>query len=47
MADKLNEFASKMGKGGPAPGKLGLGAKLLVAGAAAAYGIQQAMYTGE
>lgn len=45
MADKLNEFASKMGKGGPAPGKLGLGAKLLAAGAAAVYGIQQSMYT--
>ena len=48
MADKLNEFASKMaaGKGGP-PGKIGLGVKLLAAGAAAAYGIQQSMYTGE
>jgi len=46
MADKLNEFASKMaaGKGGP-PGKIGLGVKLLAAGAAAAYGIQQSMYT--
>jgi len=46
MADKLNEFASKIGKGGP-PGKMGLGVKLLAAGAAAVYGIQQSMYTVE
>jgi len=32
------------GKGGP-PGKIGLGVKLLAAGAAAAYGLQQSMYT--
>jgi len=44
MADKLNEFANKMGKGG-APKGLGLGAKLLAAGAAAVYGLQQSMYT--
>jgi len=44
MADKLNEFANKMGKGGT-PRGLGLGAKLLAAGAAAVYGLQQSMYT--
>merc|ERR1712042_204109 len=44
MADKLNEFAGKFGKGGPPKG-LGLGVKLLAAGAAAVYGIQQSMYT--
>lgn len=46
MADKLNEFANQMGKGG-APKGLGLGVKLLAAGAAAVYGIQQSMYTVE
>jgi len=46
MADKLNDFAKQMGKGG-APKGLGLGAKLLAAGAAAAYGLQQSMYTVE
>jgi len=44
MADKLNEFAGKFGKGG-APKGLGLGVKLLAAGAAAVYGLQQSMYT--
>jgi len=44
MADKLNDFAKQMGKGG-APKGLGLGAKLLAAGAAAVYGLQQSMYT--
>merc|ERR1719277_1758340 len=42
MADKLNDFAGKMGK---APKGLGLGVKLLAAGAAAAYGFQQSMFT--
>jgi len=46
MADKLNEFAGKFGKGG-APKGLGLGVKLLAAGAAAVYGLQQSMYTVE
>ena len=50
MADfdkKMNEFASKMGKGGVpgAPKGLGLGVKLLAAGLAGAYGLQQSMYT--
>lgn len=42
MADKLNDLAGKMGK---APKGLGLGVKLLAAGAAAAYGLNQSMYT--
>jgi len=42
MADKLNDLAGRMGK---APKGLGLGIKLLAAGAAAAVGVQQAMYT--
>jgi len=46
MAEKLNEFAGKFGKGG-APKGLGLGVKLLAAGAAALYGVQQSMYTVE
>ena len=46
MADKLNEFASKLSKGGGgAPRGLGLGIKLLVAGVAGAYGLNQSMYT--
>jgi len=47
MADKLNEFASKLGKGGVpgAPKGLGLGMKLLAVGAAGVYGLQQSMYT--
>ena len=47
MADKLNEFASKFSKGGApgAPKGLGLGIKLLAAGVAGAYGLQQSMYT--
>merc|ERR1712168_1552367 len=49
MEEKLKDFASKAGKGGMpgAPKGLGLGAKLLAAGAAAAYGLQQSMYTVE
>lgn len=46
MADKLNEFAGKFGKGG-APKGLGLGVKLLAAGVAGVYGLQQSMYTVE
>lgn len=42
---KLNDFANKLGKGGP-PG-LGLGIKLLAVGGAAVYGLSQAMYTVE
>ena len=45
MADKLNEFAKNLGKGG-APKGLGAGVKLLAAGAAALYGLQQSIYTG-
>lgn len=46
MAEKLNEFASKLGKGaGGAPRGLGLGIKLLAAGVAGAYGLNQSMYT--
>ena len=48
MEEKLKDFASKAGKGGMpgAPKGLGLGVKLLAAGAAAVYGVQQSMYTG-
>jgi len=42
MADKLNDLAGRMGK---APKGLGLGAKIVAAGVAAAYGLQQSMYT--
>jgi len=47
MEEKLKDFASKAGKGGmpAAPKGLGLGVKLLAAGAAAVYGVQQSMYT--
>ena len=47
MADKLNEFANKFSKGGApgAPKGLGLGVKLLAAGVAGVYGLQQSMYT--
>jgi len=44
MADKLNDLAGRMGK---APKGLGLGAKVVAAGAAAIYGLQQSMYTVE
>jgi prohibitin 2 len=48
MEEKIKEFSSKIGKGGMpgAPKGLGLGVKLLAAGAAAVYGVQQSMYTG-
>jgi prohibitin 2 len=45
MADKLNEFAGKFGKGG-APKGLGVGIKLLAVAAAGAYGLKESMYTG-
>lgn len=43
MADKFAEFAGRMGK---APKGVGTGLKLLVAAAAAAYGIKESVYTG-
>jgi hypothetical protein len=46
MADKLNEFAGKFGKGG-APKGLGIGMKLLAVAAAGAYGLKESMYTGK
>ena len=45
MADKLNEFAGKFGKGG-APKGLGFGMKALAVLAAGAYGLKESMYTG-
>merc|ERR1712076_162058 len=47
MEEKIKDFSSKMGKGGMpgAPKGLGLGVKLLAAGAAAVYGVQESMYT--
>ena len=49
-ADKFQEFAGRFknggGAGGGAPKGLGLGLKLVAAGVAGAYGVQQAMYTG-
>jgi len=42
MADKFQDLAGRLGK---APKGLGLGAKLLAAAAAGAYGLQQSMYT--
>ncbi len=47
MAEKLKDFVkSAGGAGGGAPRGLGLGVKLLAGAAAAAYGLQQSMYTG-
>ena len=43
MADKFTEFAGRMGN---APKGVGTGLKLLVAAAAAAYGIKESIYTG-
>lgn len=42
---KLNDLASKFGKGGP-PG-LGIGLKLIAGLGLAAYGASQSVYTGE
>ena len=51
MADKIKDFTSKMGKGGAgmpgAPKGLGLGMKVLAAGMATVYGINESMYTGK
>lgn len=44
MAEKLNDFASRLSKG--APKGLGLGMKLLVGTSAAVYGLYRSMYTG-
>ncbi len=45
MAEKLNEFASKLGKNG-GPKGLGIGIKLLAVAAAGAWGVKESMYTG-
>lgn len=49
MAEKIKDFTSKMGKGGAgmpgAPKGLGLGMKVLAAGMATVYGINESMYT--
>jgi len=42
MADKLNDLAGRMGK---APKGMGLGVKILAAGVAGYYGLQQSMFT--
>ena len=51
MAEKIKDFTSKMGKGGAgmpgAPKGLGLGMKVLAAGMATVYGINESMYTGK
>lgn len=44
MAEKLNEFASKLPKG--APKGLGLGMSVLLGASAAVYGIYRSLYTG-
>lgn len=44
MAEKLNDFASRLSKG--TPKGLGLGIKLLVGTSAAVYGIYRSMFTG-
>lgn len=44
MAEKLNEFASRLPKN--APKGLGLGMSVLVGASAAIYGIYRSMYTG-
>jgi len=49
MEDKIKDFTTKMGKGGAgmpgAPKGLGLGMKVLAAGMATVYGINESMYT--
>ena len=49
MADKWQDLAGRLkdAGGGGAPRGLGLGIKLLAGGIAAAYGLQQSMYTGQ
>jgi len=44
MAEKLNEFASKLPKN--APKGLGIGMSVLLGASAAVYGIYRSMYTG-
>jgi hypothetical protein len=44
MADKLNDFASRLSKGSPKG--LGLGVKLLAGTTVAIYGIYKSMFTG-
>jgi hypothetical protein len=44
MAEKLNEFASRLSKG--APKGLGIGATLLAGASVAVYGIYRSMFTG-
>jgi len=44
MAEKLNDFASRLAKG--TPKGLGLGVKLLVGASAAVYGVYKSMFTG-
>jgi hypothetical protein len=44
MADKLNEFASRLSKGPPKG--LGLGVTLFAGTSAAIYGIYKSMFTG-
>ena len=45
MAEKLNDFASRLAKG--TPKGLGLGMKVLLGASAAVYGIYRSMYTGK
>lgn len=45
MAEKLNDFASRLSKG--TPKGLGLGVKLLAGASAAAYAIYRSMFTGK
>ena len=51
MEDKIKDFTTKIGKGGAgmpgAPKGLGLGMKVLAAGMATVYGINESMYTGK
>lgn len=44
MAEKLNDFASRLSQG--APKGLGLGVKLLLGASATVYGIYRSMFTG-
>ncbi len=44
MADKLNDFASRLAKG--TPKGLGLGVKLLLGASAVTYGVYRSMFTG-
>jgi hypothetical protein len=44
MAEKLNDFASRLAQG--TPKGLGLGVKLLLGASAAAYGFYRSLFTG-